>query len=77
METDVDPWSVEQRPWKSEGKEDHQLSPGGPSNRRRAPAPLVIAMVPMIPLVKTVCSQYCRQSTVLAKLPKLKSHVIQ
>ena len=68
METDGDPWSVEQRPWKSEGKEYNQLSPGGPSNRRRAPAPLVIPLVSMIPLVKTVGSQYGRQSTVFGKI---------
>ena len=34
-------------------------------------------MVPLVPLVKTVCSQYCRQSTVWAKLPTLESHMIQ
>ena len=30
--------------------------------------------VPIVPLVKTVGSQYCRQSTVWAKLPTLESH---
>ena len=30
----------------------------------------------MVPLVKTVGSQYCRQA-VWAKLPKLESHMIQ
>ena len=39
--------------------------------------PLVIPLVPMVPLVKTVGSQYCRQSTVWAKLPTLESHMIQ
>ena len=34
--TDGDPWSVKQHHWKSEAKEDHQLSTGGPSNRRKA-----------------------------------------
>ena len=34
--------------------------------------PLVIPLVPMVPLVKTDGSQYCRQSTVWAKLPTLK-----
>ena len=34
---DGDPWSVKQHHWKSEANEDHQLSPNGPSNRRRAP----------------------------------------
>ena len=33
--TDGDPWSAKQHNWKSEAKEDHQLSPGGPSNRRK------------------------------------------
>ena len=33
--TDRDPWSAKQHHWKSEAKEDHQLSPGGPSNRRK------------------------------------------
>ena len=37
----------------------------------------VLQMVPMVPLVKTVGSQYCRQSTVWAKLPTLESHMIQ
>ena len=35
--------------------------------------PLVIPLVPMVPLVKTVGSQYCRHSTVWAKLPSLES----
>ena len=39
--------------------------------------PLVIPLVLMVPLVKTVGSQYCRQSTVWAKLPTLESHMIQ
>ena len=39
--------------------------------------PLVIPLVPMVPLVKTVGSKYCRQSTVWAKLPMLESHMIQ
>ena len=26
------PWSAKQHHWKSEAKEDHQLSPGGPNN---------------------------------------------
>ena len=39
--------------------------------------PLVIQLVPMVPLVKTVGSQSCRQSTVWAKLPTLESHMIQ
>ena len=38
---------------------------------------LVIPLVPMVPLVKTDASQYCRQSTVWAKLPTLESHMIQ
>ena len=33
--------------------------------------PLVIPLVPMVPLVKTDGRQYCRQSTVWAKLPTL------
>ena len=33
--TDGDPWSVKQHHWKSEAKEDNQLSPCGPSNRRK------------------------------------------
>ena len=37
--TDGDTWTVKQHHWKSEAKKDHQLSPGGPSNRRRAPVP--------------------------------------
>ena len=40
-------------------------------------APLVISLVPMVPLVKTVGSQFSRQSTVWAKLPTLESHMIQ
>ena len=39
--------------------------------------PLVIPLVQMVPLVKTDGSQYCRQSTVWAKLPMLESHVIK
>ena len=31
----------------------------------------------MVPLVKTIGSLYCRQSTVWAKLPTLESHMIQ
>ena len=37
--------------------------------------PLVIALVLMVPLVKTVGSQYCRQPTVWAKLPTLESNI--
>ena len=29
-----DSWTAKQHHWKSEANEDHQLSPGGPSNRR-------------------------------------------
>ena len=32
--TDGDPWSVKQHHWKSEAKEDNQLSSSGPSNTR-------------------------------------------
>ena len=39
--------------------------------------PLVIPLIQMLPLVKTVGSQYCRQYTVWAKLPTLESHMIQ
>ena len=39
--------------------------------------PLVIPLVLMVPLVNTVGSQSCRQSTVWAKLPTLESHMIQ
>ena len=39
--------------------------------------PLVIPLVPVVLLVKTVGRQYCRQSTVWAKLPTLESHMIQ
>ena len=39
--------------------------------------PLVIPLVPMVPLVKTDGSQYCRQSTVCAKVPTLESHMIK
>ena len=39
--------------------------------------PLVLSLVPMVPLVKTVGSQYCRQSTVWAKLPTLERHMIK
>ena len=39
--------------------------------------PLVIPLVPMVPLVKTDGSQYCRQSTVWAKLPTFESHMIK
>ena len=39
--------------------------------------PLVIPLVPMVPLIKTDGSQYCRQSTVWAKLPTLQSHMIK
>ena len=38
---------------------------------------LVIPLVSMVPLVKADGSQYCRQSTVWAKLPTLESHMIQ
>ena len=37
--TDGDPWSAKHHSWKSEAKEDHQLSPGGPSNRRKSSGP--------------------------------------
>ena len=33
--TDGDPWSAKQHHWKYEANEDHQLSPGGPSSRRK------------------------------------------
>ena len=39
--------------------------------------PLVLPLVPMVPLVKTVGSEYYRQSIVWAKLPTLESHMIQ
>ena len=39
--------------------------------------PLVIQLIAMVPLVKTVGSQYCRQSTVWAKLPTFESRMIQ
>ena len=39
--------------------------------------PLVMPLVPMVPLVETDGSQYCRQSTVWAKLPMLESHMIK
>ena len=32
-----DSWTAKQQHWKSEANEDHQLSPGGPSNRRKSP----------------------------------------
>ena len=38
--------------------------------------PMSFKVLPMVPLVKTVGSQYCRQSTVWAKLPTLESHMI-
>ena len=34
-----DPWSAKQHHGKSEAKEGHQLSPGGPSNRRKISGP--------------------------------------
>ena len=34
-----DHWSAEQHHWKSEAKEDQQLTPGGPSNRRKSSGP--------------------------------------
>ena len=39
----------------------------------------VLPMAPlvMVPLVKTIGSKYCRQSTVWAKLTTLKSHMFQ
>ena len=37
----------------------------------------MIPLVPIVPLVKTDGSQYCRQSTVWAKLPTLESHMIK
>ena len=39
--------------------------------------PLVIPLVQMVPLLKTVGSKYCRQSTVWAKLPTLESYMIK
>ena len=43
--------------------------------------PISFKVLPMVPLVKTVGSQYCRQSTVWAKLvfklPTLENHMIQ
>ena len=39
--------------------------------------PLVMPLVPMVSMVKTVGSQYCRPSTVWAKLPSIESHMIQ
>ena len=51
---------------------------GGPISFKVLPmVPLVIPLVPMVPLVKTDGSQYCRQSTVWAKLPTLESHMIK
>ena len=32
-------WTAKQHRWKSEAKEDHQLSPGGQSNIRKTPVP--------------------------------------
>ena len=34
-----DHWSANQHHWKSEANEDHQLNPGGPSNRRKSSGP--------------------------------------
>ena len=39
--------------------------------------PMVPLVIPLVPLVKTDGSQYCRQSTVWAKLPTLESHMIK
>ena len=39
--------------------------------------PISFKVLPIVPLVKTVGSQYFRQSTVWEKLPTLESHVIQ
>ena len=41
--------------------------------------PMVPFVMPlyMVPMVKTVGSQYCRPSTVWAKLPSIESHMIQ
>ena len=39
--------------------------------------PISFKVLPMVPLVKTDGSQYCRQSTVWAKLPTLESHMIK
>ena len=36
---DGDPWSAKQHHCKSDAKEDHQLSPGGPSNRWKSSGP--------------------------------------
>ena len=37
--TDGGPWSAKQQHWKSEAKEDHKLSPGGPSKRQKCSGP--------------------------------------
>ena len=51
---------------------------GKPTSFKVLPmVPLVIPLVPMVLLVKTVGSQYSRQSKVWAKLPTLESHMIQ
>ena len=34
-----DPWTAKQHHWKSEAKEGHQLTPGGPSNRQKSSGP--------------------------------------
>ena len=39
--------------------------------------PMVPLVIPLVPLIKTDGSQYCRQSTVWAKLPTLQSHMIK
>ena len=37
--TDGDRWSVKQHHWKSEAKEDHQLTPVDQATDERAPVP--------------------------------------
>ena len=39
--------------------------------------PIVPFVIQLVPVVKTVGSQYFRQSTVWAKFPTLESHMIQ
>ena len=44
LRDDGDPWSAKQLSWKSEAK-DHQLSPGGPSNRRKSSGPNQLKLI--------------------------------
>ena len=37
--TPGDPWGVEQHHWNTGAKENEQLDPGGPSNRRKSSGP--------------------------------------